>query len=247
MSGGAPRVLVTRAAEDAEGLSHLLTVGGYTAVRVPLLLRRWCVEEVALALTTLPAPDLVLVTSAVTADVLAAAAPSALADASFAAVGPATAHQLRQHGLPAHVIPRRATASRLIDALGDVRGRTVFYPRSELASPYVAEVLRQRGATVYDVVAYTNTAPPNHEHQLARALPVAATTLLSGSAARRLAAAVPEERRADLGMIICIGPSTAAVCQAERLPIGAVASTHTVRGVVDTVAEQLPTAPQAAP
>ena len=240
MASGVPRVLVTRAAEDAEGICHLLTVSGYSPVRVPLLLRRWCVEEVVLAVHSMPSPDLVLVTSAVAADVLAAAVPCALTEASFAAVGPATAHQLRQHGLPAHVIPRRATAAQLVEALGDVRDKTVFYPRSELASSYVVDALRQRGARVYEVVAYTNAPPPGHASQLSCALPVSATTLLSGSAARRLAAAVPEARREQLGTVICIGPSTAAVCHEVRIPVGAVASTHTVRGVLDALTKVRP-------
>ncbi|MFT5454134.1 MAG: uroporphyrinogen-III synthase [Myxococcota bacterium] len=235
----APRVLVTRAAEDAEGLSHLLAVRGYAPVRTPLLLRRWCVDEIALAAQSHPDVDVVLVTSAVAADVLAAAAPTAWSKARFAAVGPATAARLRQHGFPVHVTPRRALGMELVAALGDVSGLTVVYPRSEIAPAALVDALRSRGAVVYEVTAYTNVAPPGHAAEVAAALPVHATALLSGSAARRLVRALPGDV-GQLGAVVAIGPSTAAVCRTVGLPVHAVASTHTVGGLLDALAAVVP-------
>jgi uroporphyrinogen-III synthase len=238
----APRVLVTRAAEDAEALSHLLAVRGYQPVRVPLLSRQWRIDEVVRAAISHPDVDIIVVTSGVAADVIAAAAPGAWLEARFAAVGPATAQRLRQHGLPVHVTPSRATGSSLVQALGDLRGRSVLYPRSAAAPPLVAEALRAAGATVFDIIAYTNEAPPDHEQAVRAAVPVDATTVLSGSAGLRLADALRSEHYADLGRVVCIGPSTAAVCRTAGLPVHTVASQHTLGGLLSALSRMVPPA-----
>ena len=46
MTPAIPRVLVTRAAEDAAALSHALSQAGMQPVEVPALLRQWDIETV---------------------------------------------------------------------------------------------------------------------------------------------------------------------------------------------------------
>lgn len=235
----APRVLVTRAAEDAHAFSALLAAHGYEPVEVPLLQRRWQVDAVAEAAARWGRLDWVLVTSATTADVLGVAVPAGFPGARWAAVGPGTAQRLSELGFPVDLVPSAATAAALRAALGDVSGRRIGYPRADLADPALADALRAGGAEVLEVVAYTNLPPDGAAERLNAALPVDATTLLSSSAARRTAEAVPPERRHLLGKVVVIGPSTLATAQRLGLPVHAVADPHTVPGVLAALGELL--------
>lgn len=228
----ARRVLVTRAPSDARRLIQALAAAGFEPVLVPLVQRIWRIEALIDAAAEHPEVDVLVITSAAAADVLATAAPGAWRDARVAAVGPATERRLIELGYEVDVVPARSTGEALVRTLGDLRGQRVLYPRAELATPSTAEALRAAGAELIDVVAYANTAPPGHERRLRAALPVRATTLLSGSVARRVAEAIPQERRAELGHVVVIGPSTAAVAREVGLQISRVASPHTVQGVL---------------
>lgn len=225
-------VLVTRPAEDAPALAALLQRSGFVPVVVPLLERRWRLDAVTAVAAAGAQVDRVMVTSATAADVIAAAAPSAWRDAAWAAVGDATAARLRALGYAVELVPPRATAADLVVAMGDLRGLTVLYPRANKADPHTLAAMREAGATVLDVVAYDNVAPNGCDERLRAALPVAATTLLSSSAAERAAEAIPAELRSSLGAIVALGPSTARTCEVVGLEIAAMAEPHTLGGVV---------------
>jgi uroporphyrinogen-III synthase len=234
------RVLVTRAAEDARPLCHSLEAIGHEPVRVPLLQRLWDVEAVAACAEEHADADWLLVTSATTADVLAAAAPQGFPSARIGAVGPTTARTLSALGRPADLVPERHMGSALVAALPDLEGRKVVYPKADLAPETTAELLRGRGAEVVEVVAYRNVAPPGHAEQLRQALPVDATTLLSGSAAERLAKALDGiADSAALGRVVVIGPSTARAAQEAGLPVHAIANPYTVNGLLQALDSQV--------
>lgn len=239
MSSASPRVLVTRAAEDAQVLSYALGVAGFESVEVPLLRRLWQVDAMA-EVSGDETFDWVIVTSATTADVMGVAAPAGWPGAHIAAVGPSTQRRLESMGCKVDLVPARATGRDLVAALGDLTGQRVLYPRASIAEPDTADALRAAGADLVEVVAYTNEAPPRVADQLVSRLPVDATTLLSGSAARRLAGAIPETERMLLGKIVVIGPSTGHAARAEGLPVHAMANPHTVKGIVSAVRQLFP-------
>lgn len=235
MEDALPRVLVTRPAEDAPALATVLGRAGYQPILVPLLERRWFVDAVADAVTEHHAVDWVLVTSGTSADVIATAAPNAWRHARWAAVGPATAARLAPLGITPDVVPSRSTAADLVRALGDLTGLRVAYPRGDLASPATSNALEAAGAEVIDVVAYANVAPRRHATRLRAALPVQATTLMSGSAAQRLSTALEPAERSQLGPIVCIGPTTARVARTAGLVVDAVARPHSLAGLVSAL------------
>jgi uroporphyrinogen-III synthase len=187
VSSASPRVLVTRALEDAPQLASALAQGGFEPVVVPVLERRWLPLAVAELAEREPEADWVVITSAAAAEVVAIGAPTGC-------------------------------------------------PKADLAGPALGQALQRAGATVHEVVAYENVAPTGYAERLLAALPVRATTLMSGSAAERVAEAVPEARRHELGAVVVIGPSTATVAQARGLTIAAQAAPHTVTGLVAAVA-----------
>jgi uroporphyrinogen-III synthase len=234
-----PRVLVTRALEDAPQLASALAQGGFEPVVVPVLERRWSPLAVAELSGKVPEADWVVVTSAAAAEVVAIGAPMGWRKAHWAAVGTATEARLTELGYRAARVPERATGLDLVAAMGDLRGQVVIYPKADLAGAALGQALQRAGATVHEVVAYENVAPTGYAGRLLAALPVSATTLMSGSAAERVAEAVPEDQRHLLGAIVVIGPSTAVVAQARGLSIAGQADPHTVTGMVAAVVQAL--------
>jgi uroporphyrinogen-III synthase len=229
-------VLVTRAAEDAPALGRLLARAGLRPVAVPLVSRVWAIEGIAALAAAQPSADWIVATSPVVADLIAVAAPRAWPQARWAAVGPKTAGRARDLGF--HVaVTTAGTGADLVAALGDVAGRILVIPRGDLADPALERALHARGAIVHAVTAYENLQPPDAARKLAAALPVDATTLMSGSAATRLAALAGD--RTLLGKVAAIGPSTAAAARAAGLEVHGEAPAHTAEALVNLVAEWL--------
>lgn len=234
----ARRVLVTRAAEDARLLAQGLELAGFTPVTVPLLVRTWDVAAVAAAVADVPW-DLIALTSPTAVEVLATAAPRVGLVTKLAVVGPATARRAAQLGYQPTVAPPVATAKAMLDAIATsgitLRGSRVLVPNADLADPLLADGLEALGAEVRVVIAYRNESPPGHAEAVHAALPVDATTLLSSSAAHRLAAAIAPNQLANLGKIVAIGPSTARTCAQVGLPVHVIAEPHTAGGVIEAI------------
>ena len=75
----------------------------------------------------------------------------------IAAVGSATAHKLRTHGLPPTMVPTDFRAEGLIAEfreLGSAKCRRILLPRAEEAREILPDALRELGCTVDVVVAY---------------------------------------------------------------------------------------------
>jgi uroporphyrinogen-III synthase len=212
------RVLVTRALEDAGPLVAALLRAGHEPVLVPLVGRA----------PGDPLPDgpfdLVVLTSAASADAARGV------NAPVACVGPATAARAGELGLDVIAVGE-GTGAELVARL-DLRGKRVLYPRAAEATPETAAALRAAGAELVEVTAYRNIAPDGFAAALRAAWPVDAVTLMSGSAARRLAeAGLPLE-----GVrIVVIGPSTARECAAVGIPVHAVAERPDVEALVAAV------------
>ncbi len=212
-----PRVLVTRSQDGGE-FSQMLAQAGMTPVEVPLLQVTYHLD----GLLALEAdPDVIVVPSGHGADVLAAAWPRRGRELPHHAVGSTTQARLVR-GVRT-VAGTFDTAHQLVAGWAVPAGQRVLLVRSDVAGDALAVALRQRGAVVTDVVAYTNRLPDGVDSTLRRQLPVAATALLSASAARRLAAILPASSHAQLGLIAAIGPSTAAAAREAGLPLALVA------------------------
>jgi len=157
-----------------------------------------------------------------------------------AAVGPATRAAAEAAGLRVSVVPHEFLTDAIAGALGDVRGKTVFLPRSRLARKGLADELRGRGATVFEADAY-DAVPAAPDVGLVReAARIDVVLFTSASAVNDLMALLPHDLRDRLireAEAACIGPVTAEAARAQGFRVGEVARAHTVPGLIESLVE----------
>jgi uroporphyrinogen III methyltransferase/synthase len=165
----------------------------------------------------------------------------ALCGTRVACVGPATARSLAAHGVVPDVVPARASAAGLLEALGpQVRpGQRVLFVRGEPAADTLAAGLRALGLEVREAVAY-RALPDGRAAGRARELldrgADAVTFASSATVGHFLAAAGEEGRRlCERAAVVCIGPETAAAAQSLGLGVRAVAPEPSVAGLLQAV------------
>jgi len=134
----------------------------------------------------------------------------------IAAIGPATAGVLRQHGLRVDLVPRVHTQEGLRDELPP--GRRLL----AAAEGARRDVLDADFLPLYRTVEL-QPSPPDGD----------VAVLMSGSAARALAATGARMP------VVAIGPRTAAEAEAEGLRVVAVAERHDLDGLVEAVQSYL--------
>ena len=175
----------------------------------------------------------------------------ALGSAHFAAVGGATAEALLSHGLVADLVPATATAAGLVDAMPPAepagapaeraRGGRVLFPRAADAREVLAAGLRAKGWEVTEVEAYrTVTAGPEDgatDAALDSASRADVLTFASPSAVasyRKLSGARPVP-----GVVVCVGPVTAAAARAAGFEVDVVADDHRAEGIVAALCDHV--------
>lgn len=142
---------------------------------------------------------------------------------AIAAVGKATAGDCRRTwGREPTVVPDTEIGSALPAIMGQLAGKRVLLPCADIAPPTLTDALRAAGADVDRVTAYCTVAGPGLA-DLQRMIDdgaVDAIVLASGSAVRQL-----QQLHVPTGLppLVCIGPSTAAVCADLGLPIAGIA------------------------
>jgi len=225
-------VTVTRARPQASALAGRLRELGATVVEAPAIR----VEPVAASLPALEGFDLVCVTSPNGAHELWARLEAAgldaraLAGAQLAAIGPGTARALLERGLRADVVPARAVAEGLVEALADVPVRRALLVRGREGRDVLPEALRSRGAEVEVLVLYETVAEPIAEAE--RALAADYVTFTSASTVRYFldgAGGTPS------GRIVSIGPATSAALREAGLEPDLEAAPHTPDGLVEAL------------
>jgi len=250
------RVVVTRARSQASSLSDRLAVLGADVLEMPATkIEVADPAPVAAAIGRLAEYAWVIFTSqngvAVFWDALRAAGRDtrALAAAKIAAVGPATANALLEHGIAVDVSPERFVAEGLLDALRDrrdIRGARVLYAAAEGARETLQDGLEELGAVVDRVTLYRSVVDGAGASDLRDRLlagDVDAVTFTSASSVNAFVDAVGTEgaRRAPA---VSIGPITSDAARARGLVVAAEAAVSTIAGLADAVCALL--APAAA-
>lgn len=166
-----------------------------------------------------------------------------LGRARLAVVGPATAEALAQHGLVADLVPERASAEGLVEALGGApEGGRVLFPRAAAAREVLAEGLRAAGWAVDEVVAYRTVEGAHPLAALADEVGRAdAVVFTSPSAVRGYLASRDDADRALPWppVVACIGEVTASAARRAGVARPWVASSPTPEDLVAALAEGL--------
>jgi uroporphyrinogen III methyltransferase / synthase len=164
----------------------------------------------------------------------------ALAGLRIAAVGPATAGALLEHGITVDVIPQRFVAEGLLEMLrarDDVAGRDVLYITAEGARDTLPAGLRELGAKLSVLEAYRSIPDGLGAETLARAIEagkVDLATFTSGSAVRGYMEAVGEDLAVKVPAA-SIGPQTSDALREAGIEVRVEADESTIDGLVTAV------------
>lgn len=175
-----------------------------------------------------------------------------IASLKIAAIGDATAAALADWKLRADVVPDSFRAEELAAALiPHVAGRRVLWARANRGRDVLPRVLTEAGAQVEEVVVYRNLdcdALPEVAGQALAQGEIDWIGLSSPSIARNLARILPDAARGQIGRqvrLCAISPVTAEAAAAAGLPVHAVATEYTWRGIFDAITAASPRPPTA--
>ena len=241
------RILVTRTREQSSGLAATLRLLGADVREVPTIriMPPASYAPLDAALANIAAYDVLLVTSANTARVLASRRPLPWPrQPCTVAVGPATAEALRQAGLRVDVQPAPSVAESVVRELApSARGKRMLLPQAAKARDLLPQALREAGAEVEVVEAYRNEPDESSRAALGKLFlpgqpPVDAVTFTSSSTVVNFLALLPEDFRSALPSRVracSIGPITSATLRGHGWEPAAEAATHDVEGLVTAV------------
>ncbi len=226
-------VAVTRARAQGGALAGRLRELGARVVEAPAIR----IEPLDATLPDLAAFDLLCVTSPNGARRLLEIAGDAraLAGPAIAAVGPGTADALRAGGIVADIVPPRAVAESLVEALAGA-GRAwsrVLVARAEQAREVLPDALRAGGAHVEILALYRTVAEPLAGHARDAALGADYVTFTSASSVRFLceAAGPPAEGQ----RVVSIGPITSDALRERGIEPHVEAAEHTPDGLIAAI------------
>jgi uroporphyrinogen III methyltransferase/synthase len=220
-------VAVTRARAQASALAARLRDLGADVVEAPAI-RTQALDA------TLPDPrgyDLLCVTSPTGAERLFDHLRDArdLAGVTVAAIGPGTARALRARGVEADVVPERAVAEGLVEALEGIPIRRALIARAAEGRDLLPDALRACGAEVEIVALYETVAEPLDEAARAAAAGADYVLFTSASSVRFFAAAGGS---LDGPRLASIGPATSAELREHGAEPDLEADPHTPDGLI---------------
>jgi len=223
-------VAVTRARAQASELAARLRALGAAVIEAPAIR----IEPLDVVVPPLDQFDLICVTSPNGAEQLLARVHDAraLAGPTIAAIGPGTARTLREHGVEADIVPERAIAESLVEALSEVPVKSALVARAEDARDVLPDALRARGAEVTVLPLYRTVAEPLEPAARDAALAADYATFTSASSARFFHAAAGTLAGPRL---VSIGPVTSEALRALGSEPAIEATVHTPDGLVDAL------------
>jgi uroporphyrinogen III methyltransferase / synthase len=224
-------VAVTRARPQASALAARLRELGAAVVEAPAIRT----EPLDAELPDLSAFDLLCVTSPTGVYALferldaAGRDARALAGTTVAAIGPGTARALAERGIRADVVPERAVAEGLAEALAGMSVRRALIVRAREGRDVLPDALRERGAEVEVLVLYETVPEPLDPVTAAGAGRADYITFTSASTVRFFLAAAGS---LDGPRIASIGPATTAALREAGLEPDLEADPHTPDGLI---------------
>ena len=253
-------IVVTRAAAQAQRFTQLLEEAGARVLEAPAIViappPSW--EPLDAALDALGTFTWVIFTSVNGVAMVDRRLPArglawaALAGRRVAAIGPATADALAEHGVRPDLVPGEYRAEGLLERLRGVitPADRVLLPRAAQTRDVLVTGLRRLGAQVTEVPAYATRRADAGAARLREALAagaIDAVTFTSSSTARNFAEMfTEEERRSWLGRVTVasIGPITAATATEYGLTTAVMPGEYTIPALARALAEHFARIPR---
>jgi uroporphyrinogen III methyltransferase/synthase len=171
--------------------------------------------------------------------------------ARVAAIGPATAEALVEHGLRVEIVPREYRAEGLVERLRRevISGDRVLLPRAAQTRDVLVRDLTRLGAAVTEVAAYTTRRVGTSGAALRHALSTGAVdvvTFTSSSTARNFAELFTEDERRmwfPSLTVASIGPITAATAAEYGLTTRIMPSEYTIPALARAIEDYCSRAP----
>jgi uroporphyrinogen III methyltransferase / synthase len=229
-------VAVTRARAQASGLAARLRDLGADVLETPAIR----IEPRSVLLARPEGYDLICFTSPNGVRVYFEALDRdarALAGVTVAAIGPGTATELERHGVRPDIVPERFVAEGLLEALPDVRGKSVLVARAAEARDVLPEGLRERGASVHVLPLYDTVAESLSEDQKRALKGVTYVTFTSSSTVRNFVdggGSLPDRAR-----VASIGPVTSETLREHGIEPHVEAAQHDIDGLVRAIVEDV--------
>lgn len=251
------RILVSRAREQAGGLSSQLRGLGAQVIEIPFIQIRQpsSYQPLDSALQNLESYQWLILTSVNGVDALfermakKKVDEAALEPVRIAAIGPATRQAIEKHGLRVAVTPKEYVAESVVAALRRrVHGKRVLLVRAKVARDVIPRELRAAGAHVDVVEAYETVVPASSERRLRALLGSPrrphAITFTSSSTVKNFvqllgigaARSALKNSSAQNGVhTASIGPVTSGTLREFGLPVDIEAKEYTMPGLVDAI------------
>ncbi len=169
----------------------------------------------------------------------------ALGHLRTAAIGPATAEQLKRYGLCSDIVPDTYRAESVVDAFKSeaVAGKKILLPRAKEARTVLPDELARMGAVVDDIAIYHTQCVRDHADHLVALLEnreVDVVTFTSSSTVKNFVSLLPEGKAAALLQhvtLASIGPITTETATSLGIDVQITARTFTIPGLCDAVLE----------
>ncbi len=241
------KIVVTRAADQAQELSDRLHALGADAIELPVIALQPAADPEPLdrAVGKLSNYDWLIFTSVNGVRFFLDRLDQSPHDlrslkARICAIGPATRAAVEALHLKVDLMPEEYVAESLVKAfaLEDLPGKRILLPRAAVARDVIPVELTKLGAKVDVVEAYRNVVPPN---ATARAREIFSSekkpdwiTFTSSSTVKNLLAIAGREAL-DGVRIASIGPVTSATLCAHGLNVDAEAKQFTLDGLINAI------------
>jgi len=253
-------IVVTRAAAQAQRFTQLLEAAGARVMEAPAIVitppASW--EPLDATLDALDTFTWVIFTSVNGVAMVDRRLParglawSALAGRRVAAIGPATADALGEHGVRADLVPHEYRAEGLLARLRGVitPADRVLLPRAAATRDVLVTGLRRLGAQVTEVPAYATRRAEAGTARLREALAagtIDAVTFTSSSTARNFAELFTEDERREWltrAIVASIGPITAATAAEYGMQTDVMPSEYTIPALARALAEHFARVPR---
>ncbi len=245
------RIIVTRAAHQAEDLADPLRELGAGVILAPVI---------GITAPADPAPlreaaaqcddyDWIIFTSANAVAAFAAELPRPrpACAARVAAIGPATREAAEKNGFEVAVVPAEYVAESLAEALGkqNLKGKRILIPSAAVTRDVVPQALGKLGAQVERVEAYRNVIPSGAGERMVEVFrePFPDWVTFASSSAAENTWKLAGSEALQRVKIATIGPLTSAAVRKVGLTVAAEARVHSMVGLVEAICRCRPFAP----